>query len=128
MIMIKMNSRVTYKALLKAIIIIFPACLLILLGSVYKDKIVISEIYPIEIVVGEPFNISIVGDGFNSGDEIYINGERCDTTFGNEGWITCTVNEKLYSKAGTLKVQVLRKQDEKIIIRSNRVKILVKEK
>lgn len=121
-----MKGKLTFKNILRVAMIIFPVALIAMMGSVYKEKITIERLEPAEVIVGNGFNLSVMGTGFDTLDEIYINGKACPTTFGNAEWITCTVSPEIAQSEGALKVQVLRKENNRVLIESNIEQILVK--
>lgn len=123
-----MNMRLNYKNLLRGVLIVFPIFLVLMMGTLYKEKIVIEAVSPNETILGESFYVSVTGSGFQNGDTIYINDQPQNTTFGNTGWITCVVDASLYQEPGNLEVRVVRGEGKKIIVKSNTAEIKVIEK
>lgn len=73
----------------------------------------ITEIGPNKIVERQQGNLddgqlamTVYGKGFSEKDQIYINGEVQQTAFGGEEVLTCIVPKRMYTKAGTLDIQV----------------------
>lgn len=108
-------------------IILFPVILIILISSVFQERIIIESIVPEESIAIVPFNefngeaaLEVKGSGFMSSDVIYINGTPQSTTFGNNTLLTCIVDRSLYQEPGKLEVKVLRKDGEKVLQKSNK--------
>ncbi|GEM_PF-2649948 len=120
------NRKLSFIQLCRAIIIIFPLILLLLISVVFQEKIIINSIYPESGIAKVPFNsidgkatLSVSGIGFMEDDIIYINGAPQITTYGTKELLTCIVDSDIYQEPGTLKIMVIRKEGEKIISKSN---------
>lgn len=121
-----MNKFIKFKDIYALVLIIFPIILILSLPFLHQEKIKIIETNPNSIVAGKKFNeysglstISITGEGFKEGDIIFINNKEQVTSYGNSGWMTCTVNKEFYEKTGKLKIFIARKDNNRTILKSN---------
>lgn len=121
-----MNKFMKFKDIYALVLIIFPIILILSLPFLHQEKIRIIEINPNSVVAGKIFNeylgistISITGEGFKEGDIIFINNKEQVTSYGNSSWMTCTVNKEFYEKTGNLKIFIARKDNNRIILKSN---------
>lgn len=119
------------KKILPGIIVII--CFVIICNITLKqaNSSVIDRVDPIEIIVGEKFyetegvsTLGVYGSKFQLGDIIYLNNQPQDTTFGNEGWLTCFVPDEFYEKQGRVQVQVKRIDDKGKIIEKSNIKVI----
>lgn len=118
------------KKLIKIIpVIIVTLCVMLIVTITLKqaNNSIINRVNPEKIIAGQRFNESegvstmgVYGKKFQPGDIIYINNVAQDTTFGNEGWLTCFVPDDFYKKHGRMKIQVKRLNEKgKVINQSN---------
>jgi len=50
--------------------------------------------------------LSVNGQNFESGSKIILNGKPQSTAFGNDQWLTTTVQKEVYSQPGIIRIQV----------------------
>ncbi len=120
------DIKINFKQLCRIAILLFPIVLIILISFVFQDKIIIESISPEYGIAGIPFNefngeaaLAVKGNEFMIGDIIYINGIPQNTTYGNNEILTCIVDSNLYQKQATLKVKVIRKEGNRVLLKSN---------
>lgn len=150
-------NEISFKLLCKVIVIIFPVILIVTMMSisdkaddsslqnsedvivsneviVEDEEIVIDTVSPNTVIIGAveylydgKLALSIKGSGFKSGDVIYVNSTACDTTFGDDTWLTCVVEEEVYVTESILGINIRRNKSENLVMESNTIEIEVKK-
>lgn len=116
-------KKINFVEVYKMILCIFPIILFIGMFILGNEKMVIKDITPNQLsVTNEKIVLSVYGKGFKEKDIIYINGREQETTYGNEGWLTCFITKEIHSETQEAEVEV--KRTNTIINRKSNEKIL----